>query len=103
MKGAERNFLGAYAQIYSVSSDIIHGSPYGFRYFMNNFDKKNLDNSDFLKNIEDQLEYILLSNILALCAYISVFSKINNMEEAAQLTEDLSPGVLKDIVTRKLR
>ena len=100
-ESAEQDFLGAYALIYSVSSDIIHGSPYGFRFFMNHIDKKNLSNSNFLKGVEEHLEWVLISTTLALCAYISVFSKINNMEAAAQLAKDLSLEVLKDKVSRK--
>lgn len=100
-ESAEQNFLGAYALIYSVSSDIIHGSPYGFRFFMNHIDKKNMSHSNFLKGAEEQLEWVLMSTTLALCAYISVFSKINNMEAAAQLAKDLSLVVLKDMVNSK--
>lgn len=84
--------LGGYALIYAISSEIIHGSPYGVHYFYNAH-VQNKDPQDEKSQVEEflagtvhQLERILISVISAHCGYLNTFFSVQKM--SAPLAEE---------------
>lgn len=70
-------FLGAYASIYSVSSEIIHGSVYGISYFMSAFSSKERTVDDFQSGTEGQMIDILSAVGHAASGFISAFANVH--------------------------
>lgn len=74
-------FFGGYILIYSVSSEIIHGSLFGVDYFfrgVNGRGKKDIN--EFTSQIESHIEEIYYTIIHALAGYLSTFFRFQDMK-----------------------
>lgn len=69
--------LGAYAGIYAVSSEIIHGSVYGTSYFMSVHGGKELTTETFLEGTEEQMVDILSAVGHAASGFIASFANVH--------------------------
>lgn len=65
--------LGAYDLIYPISSEVIHGSPFGINYFYQLYSPPNATTEDTIKAIGRQYEDILIAVSHALAGYLSTF------------------------------
>lgn len=70
--------LGAYAGIYAISSEIIHGSVYGMSYFMSAHGSKEATTEAFLAGTEEQMIDILSATGHAASGFIAAFATIHN-------------------------
>ncbi len=69
--------LGAYAGIYAVSSEIIHGSVYGMSYFMSVHGSEERTVEKFLASTEEQVIDILLAVGHAASGFIAAFANVH--------------------------
>lgn len=69
--------LGAYAGIYAVSSEIIHGSVYGMGYFMSAHGSEDLTTESFLAGTEEQMIDILSATGHAASGFIAAFANVH--------------------------
>ncbi len=69
--------MGAYAGIYAVSSEIIHGSVYGMSYFMGVYRGREQDTEAFLSGTEEQMIDILSAVGHAASGFIAAFANIH--------------------------
>lgn len=69
--------LGAYAGIYAVSSEIIHGSVYGMSYFMSAHGSKEPTTETFLASTEEQMIDILSAVGHAASGFIAAFANVH--------------------------
>jgi hypothetical protein len=69
--------LGAYAGIYAVSSEIIHGSVYGMSYFMSAHGSKEPTTEAFLAGAEEQMIDILSAVGHAASGFIAAFANVH--------------------------
>lgn len=69
--------LGAYAGIYAVSSEIIHGSVYGMSYFMSAHGSKEHTTEAFLAGTEEQMIDILSAVGHAASGFIAAFANVH--------------------------
>lgn len=76
---AGSRFLAAYALVYSLSSEIIHGSPYGVNYFYQAHLPPNPTVADFKDATGKQLEDLLLAVSHAVAGYASTFFRRQGM------------------------
>ena len=98
-KKAGSRLLAAYALTYSLSSEIIHGSPFGVSYFYTGRLKGD-DNTDaFRDSTIRQLEEILVAVIHAGCGYLAAFSEIQGMSSLSAAEERIFNRLL-DISTK---
>lgn len=72
--------LGAYALVYAVSSEIIHGSVYGMSYFMSAHRHGEVDVEDFRAGTEGQLVDILSAVGHAASGFLSAFAGVHNCQ-----------------------
>ena len=81
---AGSRFLAAYALVYFISSEIIHGSPYGVNYVY----QAHLPLTPTLEDFEDatvkQLEDLLLAVSHAVAGYVSTFFRSQGMQAPYQ-------------------
>jgi hypothetical protein len=76
---AGSRFLAAYALVYSLSSEIIHGSPYGVNYFYQAHLSGTPAVDDFREATGKQLEDLLISVSHAVAGYVSAFFRSQGM------------------------
>lgn len=76
---AGSRLLAAYALIYGLSSEVIHGSPFGVSYFYTGRLSGNATTEDFQESTARQLEEILIAVLHAACGYIAAFSEAQNL------------------------
>jgi hypothetical protein len=76
---AGSRFLAAYAQVYSLSSEIIHGSPYGVNYFYQAHLPPTPTVEDFKDATGKQLEDLLFAVSHAVAGYASTFFRSQRM------------------------
>ncbi len=72
--------LGAYALVYAVSSEIIHGSVYGMSYFMSAHRQGEQDVDDFLAGTVGQVLDILCAVTHAASGFLAAFAKVHNCQ-----------------------
>ena len=65
--------LAAYAIVYSISSEIIHGSPFGASYFFGLHRRDAADIEVFRARTEEQIEDIFIAVLHAQAGYLSAF------------------------------
>ena len=70
-------FLGAYGGIYSVSSEIIHGSVYGMSYFMSAYTGQARTTEAFQRGTEEQMIDILSAAAHAASGFISAYANVH--------------------------
>lgn len=78
-KKAGSRLLGAYALIYSVSSEVIHGSPFGVNFFHQAHSEQNATTEDFREATAKQVNDILLDVAHAAAGYLNAFFRTQGM------------------------
>ncbi|WP_432755275.1 DUF5677 domain-containing protein [Pseudomonas sp. WMBT8] len=78
---AGSRLLAAYALVYSTSSEIIHGSPYGVSYFYQAYLPPDPTVEDFPKATQLQLEDLLCAVCHALAGYLSCSTKVLGLRQ----------------------
>jgi hypothetical protein len=78
-KKAGSRLLGAYSLIYSVSSEIIHGSPFGVNFFHQAHMPQNPTVEDFREATGKQVEDILVDVAHAAAGYLAAFFQSQKM------------------------
>ncbi len=94
-KRAGSRFLASYALIYSLSSEVIHGSPFGVSYFYTSKLSENPSVEDFINGTQYQLEDILVSVLHAACGYLSAFSEVQNFVTLAAAEQKIFNRLLE--------
>ncbi|KQO40870.1 DUF5677 domain-containing protein [Pseudomonas chengduensis] len=84
---AGSRLLAAYALIYSVSSEVIHGSPFGVSYFYSARAPASVE--EFQKATVHQVEDILVAVAHAAAGYLSTFFTYQSMEVAVAAEQDI--------------
>jgi hypothetical protein len=72
--------LGAYALVYAVSSEIIHGSVYGMSYFMSAHNRDEANVEDFRAGTEGQVVDILSAICHAASGFLSAFARVHKCQ-----------------------
>nr|WP_319565950.1 hypothetical protein [uncultured Rhodoferax sp.] len=78
-KKAGSRLLGAYALIYSVSSEVIHGSPFGVNFFSQTHLPQNSTVENFREATGKQVNDILVDVAHAAAGYLSTFFRSQRM------------------------
>jgi hypothetical protein len=86
---AGSRFLAAYALVYSLSSEIIHGSPYGVNYFFQTHLPPSPTVEDFKDATGKQLEDLLVAVSHAVAGYVSTFFRSQGMLAPYLAEQDL--------------
>lgn len=71
--------LGAYANLYSVSSEIVHGSPYGVNYFFQAHGGFESSVESFRESTRRHVEDILVDLCHGVAGYLSAFFRSQHM------------------------
>jgi hypothetical protein len=72
--------LAAYALVYAVSSEIIHGSVYGMSYFMSAHQRRTSDVEGFRAGTEGQVVDILCAVSHAASGFLSAFASVHDFQ-----------------------
>lgn len=86
---AGSRLLAAYSLIYSTSSEIIHGSPYGVNYFYQAYLPNEASVDDFRDATGKQLVDILCSVSHAIAGYLSTFFAAQKMHKPYAAEQEL--------------
>lgn len=86
---AGSRLLAAYALIYSTSSEIIHGSPYGVNYFYQAYLPDEATVDDFSDATGKQLVDILCAVSHAIAGYLSAFFATQKMHKPYAVEQEL--------------
>lgn len=92
------SLLGAYALVYAVSSEIIHGSVYGMSYFMSAHSPDEADVKGFLKGTEEQVVDILSAVGHAASGFLAAFAKVHNCQPLIDAERTLFRRLYKAII-----
>ncbi|OIR12494.1 hypothetical protein GALL_61930 [mine drainage metagenome] len=87
-KMAAVSLVGSYSLIYPISSEIIHGSPYGFNFFFQAYRSKGSGLEKLKEASAKHIKDILIAVILAISGYLSAFFityGIENLETENQI------------------
>lgn len=84
---AGSRLLAAYTLIYSVSSEVIHGSPFGVAYFYSKDAPASVE--EFQQSTAHQLEDILVALAHAAAGYLSTFYTHQDMKPAREAEQAL--------------
>ena len=96
---AASRLLAAYGLIYSLSSEIVHGSPFGASYFYSAHLAGNETPEAFVAGTVRHLEEILISVIHAHCGYLAAFFGAQGMKAPLAAEEKLFARLL-DLSTK---
>lgn len=99
-KAAGARLLAAYALIYSLSSEVIHGSPFGVSYFYSGRTRGITSTEAFREGSVRQLEDILMAVLHAACGYIAAFAKVQGLSSLSATEEKIFARLL-DISTKE--
>ncbi len=89
--------LGAYALVYAVSSEIIHGSVYGMAYFMSAHNGRNESVEDFQAGTAAQVVDILTAVIHAASGFLSAFAKVHSCKALVDVERELFRRMYKTV------
>lgn len=89
--------LGAYALVYAISSEIIHGSVYGMSYFMSAHNEGNESVEAFRAGTEGQVVDILTAVIHAASGFLSAFAKVHACKPLVDVERELFRRMFKTI------
>ncbi len=87
--------LAAYGLTYSLSSEVIHGSPFGASFFYSAYLGKEALLDDFMQGTVKQLEEIMIAILHAGCGYLSAFFNIQNMKALSAAEQVLFEKILE--------
>jgi len=97
---AGSRLLAAYGLIYSLSSEIIHGSPFGVSYFYSaHLEKDDVSAETLQKASIRHLEDIFIGVLHAGCGYLAAFFGLQNMNAPLKAEEQLFQRLL-DLSTK---
>lgn len=94
--------LGAYALVYAVSSEIIHGSVYGMSYFMSAHNPGNESVAAFLEGTEAQVLDILTAVVHATSGFLSAFATFHECKPLADIERELFRRMYKAVSGEEL-
>lgn|SRR3990167_5750988 len=86
---AGSRLLAAYGLIYSLSSEVIHGSPFGASFFYSAHLKGEHTTDAFIAGTVRQLEEILIAVLHAGCGYLAAFFEKQHMQAGLDAEEKL--------------
>lgn len=86
---AGSRLLAAYGLIYSLSSEVIHGSPFGASYFYSAHLNDQQSTEAFVAGTVRQLEEIFIAVLHAGCGYLSAFFGLQKMQAPLAAEEKL--------------
>ncbi|WP_043825563.1 DUF5677 domain-containing protein [Aeromonas veronii] len=86
---AGSRLLAAYGLIYSLSSEVIHGSPFGVSFFYSAHLKGEDTTEAFIAGTIRQLEEILIAVLHAGCGYLAAFFEKQKMQVGLDAEEKL--------------
>lgn len=86
---AGARLLASYALIYSLSSEVIHGSPFGVSHFYGLQRERELNLDDFLAGTEEQAEDILIAVMHAAAGYLNAFFSLQGHEAPARIEAEM--------------
>ena len=86
---AGSRLLAAYGLIYSLSSEVIHGSPFGASYFYSLHTSDKHSTESFRAGTVRQLEEILFAVLSASCGYLAAFFEQQNMQAPLRAEEKI--------------
>ena len=86
---AGARLLASYALIYSLSSEVIHGSLYGVSHFYGLQRDRQANLEDFLAGTTEQAEDILIAVMHAAAGYLNAFFGLQHHEAPARKEVDL--------------
>jgi len=89
--------LGAYALVYAISSEIIHGSVYGMAYFMSAHNGRNESVEDFRAGTEAQVVDILTAVTHAASGFLSAFAKVHDCKALVDVERELFRRMYKAV------
>ncbi|MBD9392072.1 DUF5677 domain-containing protein [Acidovorax sp. ACV01] len=93
--------LGAYALVYAVSSEIIHGSVYGMSYFMNAHNPGGSVEA-FQAGTEGQVVDILTAVVHATSGFLSAFATVHECKQLADIERELFRRMYKAVSGEEL-
>jgi hypothetical protein len=96
---AASRLLAAYGLIYSLSSEIIHGSPFGASYFYSAHIEGESTTDAFWAATARHLEEILIGVLRAGCGYLAAFFGQQNMQAPLEAEEKIFARLL-DLSTK---
>lgn len=94
--------LGAYALVYAVSSEIIHGSVYGMSYFMSAHNPGNESVEAFQAGTEAQVVDILTAVIHATSGFLSAFATVHECKPLTDIERELFRRMYKAVSGEEL-
>ncbi|EKQ6325546.1 hypothetical protein P6Q65_001947 [Pseudomonas aeruginosa] len=94
--------LGAYALVYAVSSEIIHGSVYGMSYFMSAHNPGNESVEAFQAGTEAQVVDILTAVVHATSGFLSAFATVHECKPLADIERELFRRMYKAVSGEEL-
>jgi len=86
---AGARLLAAYALLYNLSSEVIHGSPFGVSHFYGLQRNKEPNLEHFLAGTEDQAEDILVAVMHGAAGYLNAFFSLQGHEAPARREAEL--------------
>ena len=93
-RGAGSRLLAAYGLIYSLSSEVIHGSPFGASFFYSAHISDDQSTDAFIAGTVRQLEEILIAVLHAGCGYLAAFFGRQQMQAPLEAEEKLFKRLL---------
>lgn len=96
---AGSRLLAAYGLIYSLSSEILHGSPFGASYFYSAHMTNPQSTEAFVSGTVRHLEEILIAVLHAHCGYLACFFGLQGMKSPLAAEEKLFARLL-DLSTK---
>jgi hypothetical protein len=94
--------LGAYAIVYAVSSEIIHGSVYGMSYFMSAHSGEVKSVDAFQAGTRAQVVDILTAVIHATSGFLSAFAKVHDCQPLLDAERELFKRMYRTVVREEL-
>jgi hypothetical protein len=94
--------LGAYAIVYAVSSEIIHGSVYGMSYFMSAHSREVKSVDAFQAGTRAQVVDILTAVIHATSGFLSAFAKVHDCKPLIDAERELFKRMHRTVIGEEL-
>jgi hypothetical protein len=94
--------LGAYALVYAVSSEIIHGSVYGMSYLMSAHNPDSETVEAFRAGTEAQVVDILTAVVHATSGFLSAFATVHECKPLADIERELFRRMYKAVIGEEL-
>lgn len=94
--------LGAYALVYAVSSEIIHGSVYGMSYFMSAHSGEVMSTDAFQEGTRAQVVDILTAVIHAASGFLSAFATVHSCKPLIDVERELFKRMYRTTIGEEL-